>query len=304
MADAKPSYAQINRKVWNTAQFRGLSRDARELFFYLATCPHGNMIGIFVLRPGYALDDLQWGADRERYSKSLAELLAIGLIKYDPKNEIILDTEQIVKHPPINENVVKAAIKLINNLPNTPLFQDLKLLTESLGISYLKSLAELLGKRYANTITITVTETITVKGEVNAPAIPPDPTAREEEKPDPLFADLKTIIEAINEKLTPYNQRQVMMFVEANVKGKNHGAIIHCLRSLLKKLTTKQEGEEIKPRAYLEAALNGNDERAGEDGKHNAEDHEQQAQGKKGPATAAGLQAFGRIMAEIGRASP
>ena len=138
----------------------------------------------------------------------------------------------------------------------------------------------------------------------NSEQIPMDPTAQEEEKPDPLFADLKTIIEAINEKLTPYNQRQVMMFVESNVKGKNHNAIIHCLQSLLKKLTDKQPEDEIKPRAYLEAALNGNDERAGEDGKHNAEDHEQQAQGKKGPATAAGLQAFGRIMAEIGRASP
>ena len=138
----------------------------------------------------------------------------------------------------------------------------------------------------------------------NSEQIPPDPTAREEEKPDPLFADLKTIIEAINEKLTPYNQRQVMMFVESNMKGKNHSAIIHCLQSLLKKLTTKQEGEEVRPRAYLEAALNGDDERAGEDGKHNAEDHEQQARDKKGPATAAGLQAFGRIMAEIGRASP
>lgn len=138
----------------------------------------------------------------------------------------------------------------------------------------------------------------------NSEQIPPDPTPQDEEKPDPLFADLKTIIEAINEKLTPYNQRQVMMFVESNMKGKNHSAITHCLESLLKKLTTKQEGEEVKPRAYLEAALNGNDERAGEDGKHNAEDYIRAAEEKKGNPTRKGMAAFSRIMAEIGGASP
>jgi hypothetical protein len=63
MSEEKPNYAQINRKVWNTSCFRSLSKEARDLFFYLTTCPHGNMLGIFVLRPGYALDDLQLGID-------------------------------------------------------------------------------------------------------------------------------------------------------------------------------------------------------------------------------------------------
>jgi hypothetical protein len=104
MATEKPSYAQVNRKVWNTCQFRALSREARELFFYLTTCPHGNMLGIFVLRPGYVLDDLQWGEDRERFRKPFDELLSKQLFKYDPKAEVILDMEQLQKHPPINHN--------------------------------------------------------------------------------------------------------------------------------------------------------------------------------------------------------
>jgi hypothetical protein len=39
MSEEKPNYAQINRKVWNTSCFRSLSKEARDLFFYLTTCP-------------------------------------------------------------------------------------------------------------------------------------------------------------------------------------------------------------------------------------------------------------------------
>lgn len=161
MVNEKPTYAQINRKVWNTCRFRSLSPEARELFFYLTTCPHGNMLGLFVLRPGYALDDLQWGNDRERFMKPFGELLAKQLFKYDPKAEIVLDMEQISKHPPDNPNQVKATIKIINSLPKTPLFDDLKQLVESLGRPLLKPLAERLAERYAYSVTETVTVTVT-----------------------------------------------------------------------------------------------------------------------------------------------
>lgn len=157
VTDEKPSYAQINRKVWNTAPFRELSPEARALFFYLTTCPHGNMLGIFVLRPGYALDDMQWGEDRERFRKSFQELLDKRLFKYDPRTDVVLDLEQIEKHPPINPNGVKAAIKIVNSLPKTLLFRDLELLCESLGKPFLKPLLERLGERYADTVTVTGT---------------------------------------------------------------------------------------------------------------------------------------------------
>jgi len=172
VTDESPVYVQMNRKIWNTAQFRGLSRDARELFFYLTTCPHGNMLGIFVLRPGYAIDDLQWGSDRERFAKSLAELLTKGLFKHDPVNDVILDMEHIVKHPPINGHVATAAIKIVNSLPKTPLFYDLKLLVESLGKSYLESLAISLSNRFAIPVTVTETVSVTAEGGVGETEAP------------------------------------------------------------------------------------------------------------------------------------
>jgi len=43
--------------------FRALPEDARTVFLYLLTCPHGNMCGIFYLPDLYAASDLQWDAE-------------------------------------------------------------------------------------------------------------------------------------------------------------------------------------------------------------------------------------------------
>lgn len=238
MAEEKTVYAQINRKVWTTCQFRGLSREARELFFYLTTCPHGNMLGIFVLRPGYALDDLQW-TDRKQFTEALGELLNKGLFKYDSKTEIILDMEQIVKHPPVNGNMITAAIKIINSLPKTPLFQDLKLLVESLGKPYVEPLAKRLGERYGNPVTVTVTVTETVK-QADAPVDKHLPTKDEIED----FADPKVKQEIENISVKLYEEKifpEVNAFKNKMLKAKkNPRSILHTLcRAYIKKTFDK-----------------------------------------------------------------
>jgi len=148
----KPIYAQINRKIWNTDCFRSLSRDARELFQYIMTSPHGNQLGLFVLRPGYAIDDLQWKTDREGYGKPLTELIRVGLIAWDEKREIILDISQVEKHPPEGPNQVKYCIKIINQLPKTKLFIKLSAILKGLDKAYLKPLIDRLDERIAEGI--------------------------------------------------------------------------------------------------------------------------------------------------------
>jgi hypothetical protein len=227
MAEVKPSYAQINRKVWNTCQFRSLSPEARELFFYLTTCPHGNMLGIFVLRPGYALDDLQWGSDRERFMKPFKELLDKGLFKYDLKAEIILDMEQLEKHPPINPNQVIAIIKIINSLPKTPLFQDLKLLAESLHKPLLEPLIERLGERYAHTVTVTEAVTVLKEGTAGAPFELPTKEEIQESSDPKLEEDIGKVCQRLYEdKIFP----EVNAFKNKMRKNKkNLRAILHVL---------------------------------------------------------------------------
>ena len=116
-------------------------------------------------------------------------------------------------------------------------------------------------------------------------------------EPDTLLSDLKEIIEDIGSKITePRKQREVMLFIESNIKTKNHAAMMCCIKSLQKQL---QNGIKIEaPKQYLEAALKI------EDGKHNARDYERDATEKKGPPTRQGMAAMSQIMAGMGRPSP
>jgi len=162
MASGESPYARVKRRIWHTARFRELSGGARELFFYIMTCPHGNILGMFVLRPGYAMDDLQL-TNRKQFTEPLHELLDKGLIKYDPKTEIVLDVEHFDKNPLENPNQVKAAISKLEELPKTILFQDLKLLVEQLGKPFTKPLIERLCQRLGEPVTVTGTVTVTVE---------------------------------------------------------------------------------------------------------------------------------------------
>ena len=325
MADENPIYAKINRKVWNTRQFRALSRDAKELFFYLTTCPHGNMLGIFVLRPGYVLDDLQWGIDRERFRKSLGELLDQHLFKYDPENEIILDMEQILKHPPINENVAKAGTKLINNLPNTILFHDLKLLAESLGKSFMKSFIESLGERFGKSVTVTVTEAVT-EAEGGVGETEPEkhlPVDNSEPKPplpedDPPPTDLpeedqkRAPLEKPEEKPKSQNTHgerwtkqqggkleELMEYISGKYGVQYHQLVYvwvqvnynsknpeAMIHCLGRLISDLRAGHKIPlPGRWLDALLNGNADHPGENGKFEAAESGRECERHKGEFT-------------------
>lgn len=113
-----------------------------------------------------------------------------------------------------------------------------------------------------------------------------------EKEPDALMNELREVTEDIGTLMPePFKQRQMMTFVEANIRKGNHNAILHCMKSLQKQL---RNGEAIeKPRAYLEAAMKI------EDGKHNAEEYAADARKRDGPMTKQGLTALGRVLAGI-----
>lgn len=113
-----------------------------------------------------------------------------------------------------------------------------------------------------------------------------------QKKPDALMIELREVTEEIGTLMPePFKQRQMMTFVEANIRNGNHSAILDCLKSMLKQL---RQGEVIdKPRAYLEAAMRI------EDGKHNAKEYAADARKRDGPMTKQGLTALGRVLAGI-----
>ena len=142
------SYVRVKRRVWHDEKVQPLAPEAKLLFMYLLTSPHGNALGCYVLRRGYALEDLGW--DAQTFDQHFRSLLDAEVIRYDPDTHVIL-IPRFLKHNPImHRNQAKAAISALDELPTTPLLADLLATVEELDKGSLKDLAEALRKRLAN----------------------------------------------------------------------------------------------------------------------------------------------------------
>jgi len=145
--------------------FNLLSDDAKMLWLYILTCPHGNLLGFFVLKPGYVCEDLKWLP--ERFSKPFKELLTVplsnsqekGLISFDQKTNLLLIKNYLEHNPLANPNQIKAALNKLEELPFSPLFREFKQLLERFNKPLYKPLIEWLDKRLGKPVTVTETET-------------------------------------------------------------------------------------------------------------------------------------------------
>jgi len=133
-------YQKIHSQIWNDEKFIQLTPQQQRLFFYILTCPHGNLIGLYVLKEGYAREDLKsFGKD---FRKDLTKLIDLGLVEYD-KSVSVVFIKNFLKHNPItNPNQVKAANKTIQELPKTHLIQRLKGLIKGLNEVLLEVLSK------------------------------------------------------------------------------------------------------------------------------------------------------------------
>lgn len=170
-------YSKVQKRIWNSKTFNQLSEDGKFFWLYVLTSPHSNMLGFYILKPGYAQEDLDWST--KRFDKSLHELLGIqlsngceGLIKYDPDNNLILIKNYLEHNPLKNPNQVKAACRKLSDLPFSPLFQEFKLLLEQLGKQLGKQLYEPLLEQLGKPVAVTVAVTISETEANSAPQIP------------------------------------------------------------------------------------------------------------------------------------
>jgi len=75
-------FSKVAPSVWRSKKFRAIkSDDARLIYFYLLTCPHGNSAGCFDMLEGYACADM--GMVSQRYQDGIADLCDVGLIVID-----------------------------------------------------------------------------------------------------------------------------------------------------------------------------------------------------------------------------
>lgn len=173
MADRR--YHRIQAKFWTDEVVRTWDDDAKFLALYLISSPHTNLLGCFVVPKLYIMADLAWS--EKQLEKPFAKLLAAGFLRYDSATGLLLIVNYLRHNPLENPNQVTAAVRKLDELPTSPLLEELWLLLEQLGEPLLQPLMQQLAKRYGKSGTTTATTTGTgEEREREAPSPqPPDP---------------------------------------------------------------------------------------------------------------------------------
>ena len=112
------TFGRIECAIWRNRKFRSLTDDARQLFIYLLTSPHGNSIGLFYLPVGYIQADTGWDENR---IEMVMEALSERFIERDTDHDLVLIRGWFGHNDIENPNVAKAAFKSLNELPCSPL---------------------------------------------------------------------------------------------------------------------------------------------------------------------------------------
>jgi len=149
-------YGKIESRVWNDEKFITLTPMQQRLFLYTLTCPHGNLIGLYVLKKEYIIGDLK--SLPKDLDKDLRKLCESSLIRYDFATSVIFIKNYLKHNPVTNPNQRKAARKILIDLPKSQLVRDFASAFEGLSEGLDLGLPEGLSKPETETETETETE--------------------------------------------------------------------------------------------------------------------------------------------------
>lgn len=121
-------YYRLSPKFWSDPMVIGWDDDTRLLALYLLTCPHRTTEGLFRLPRLYALADLGWST--ERFDEGFRRLQDDGFIEWDPAAQVVLIVKALQWQSPDNPNMVKAALRQLAMVPETPLKARFRQLAE------------------------------------------------------------------------------------------------------------------------------------------------------------------------------
>ena len=126
--------------VWNRA-FRELSRDARDVAFYLWTSPTRKSEGLSPFKVHYAAADL--GLDTEQVVTALGELERSGFFLWDDEHEAVLDLHALRCNPLRGEDKrIPGAVTVYEQFTGSPLLEEMLKLADTHAPDLAKKMRE------------------------------------------------------------------------------------------------------------------------------------------------------------------
>jgi hypothetical protein len=123
------NYYRVSPKFWPWARRRGLTDAQATLAFYLLTCEHRNLEGLYRLPKLYISADLGWPA--KKVDENLAAVLATGFAEYDDAAEMLLIPKALKHQAPTTEKQIAGAIAQIERIPRSCLWNAFRMACES-----------------------------------------------------------------------------------------------------------------------------------------------------------------------------
>jgi hypothetical protein len=114
------NHYRVSPKFHLWARRRGLSDSETRLAFYLLTCEHRNLEGLYRLPKPYMAADLNWAL--EKVGENLAAVLATGLAMYDEDAEMVLIPKALKHQSPSSPLQIRGAIAQLQRIPRTSLW--------------------------------------------------------------------------------------------------------------------------------------------------------------------------------------
>ncbi len=173
-------YQKVEAQIWNDEKFSVLPAPEKYLFLYLLTSPHSNCLGAFVMKPGYAADDMGW--ERGQYLEILGRLAAKGFVTVDETLSLTVVTNYLKHNPPENPNQFKAILKALASLPKSPALNPVILALQGFVKRFDKPLPDGFTEPFTKPETGTEAETETEIAAANLSQS--EPTARAGEAAD------------------------------------------------------------------------------------------------------------------------
>lgn len=135
-------YRKVDPRIWNDAKFRGLSDNAKLVFFMLLT--HPSMTALGAMRATVAGLAAEMGWTTEAFGEAFQEVIAKGMAEHDPKACFVGLPNFIRYNEPESPNVVKAWVGALDLLPECE--------QRSLTVTRAVAFAEAKGKAFAEAL--------------------------------------------------------------------------------------------------------------------------------------------------------